>query len=100
MNKEQIIVNKLSQIDRFNDSISHIRKQVEGTNQHIDMLKAQIKAEHKPWIGKKATIVNSNGHNVMGFCNDIGFRDVYKVFPRFINQAGKRIEVVNWEWIK
>jgi hypothetical protein len=92
------IENFYSELERINFEIQKLEKSKSKLYWNKAVFKVELEIYYRYMIGKKAKCITENGTNIYE-CNIVLINDDFKPMPKFRNDKGKKINVIDFDWL-
>lgn len=92
------ISNFYTELEKINLEIEKLEKSKSKLYWNKSILKTELELYYNYMIGKKAKCLTDNGSNIY-VCNKVLISDDFKPLPKFVNDKGKKVSVLDFDWI-
>ncbi len=86
------------ELEKINSEIEKLEKSKSKLYWNKSMMKVELELYYNYMLGKKAKCLTENGTNIYE-CNKVIITDDFKALPKFRNDKGKKIDVINFDWL-
>lgn len=95
---KQRIENFYIELEKIDSEIAKLEKSKSKLYWNKSVLKTELELYYNYMIGKSARCTTENGVSIYK-CNKVFISDDFKPLPKFCNTLGKKVSVIDFDWI-